>query len=143
MWNFLLHYYKDGYNINTSKINEAKEILKTNDINHTLEKLCEASWQGVTLKNRYADNDLILNGCFTWLTKWKDCPTEIINEIHSLYLQIIPTLSFTKYRGDKTVISTHCRLCADGIESVKHLLSNCQKILIYTPTRSSTTVNIV
>ena len=71
----------------------------------------------------------MLNKCFTWLTKWKDCPTEVTNEIQSLYLQTIPTLTFTKFRGDNNVTSTICRLCAVGNESVRHLLSTCQKFL--------------
>ena len=127
--NFLLHYDKDGVRRETAEIHEVKDILKTNEVSRMTEKICKSSWQGVILSNRYKDSELMLNKCFTWLTKWKDCPTEVINEIQSLYLQTIPTLTFTKFRGDNNVTSTICRLCAVGNESVRHLLSTCQKFL--------------
>ena len=83
-----------------------------------LDNICKSSWQGKILNSRYMDNNLILNSSFMWLKKWKDCPTEIINEIHSIYLQTIPTLTFTKFRGENTTMSTICRLCSNGNESV-------------------------
>ena len=65
-------------------------------------------WQGVILKIRNDDPDINLNECFSWLNNWKDAPVDVINDIHSIYLQIVPTLTFTKYRGEPNIISTVC-----------------------------------
>ena len=72
---------------------------------------------------------LLINNAFTWLTKWKDTPVDIINEIQSIHLQTTPTLTFQKFRYAKNIISTNCRMCSSGNESVKHLLNNCQYFL--------------
>ena len=73
------------------------------------------------------DNDLKFNECFSWCHDWKNCPVEVINDIQSIYFQIIPTLTFQKYRGQANVNSTECRLCHNGI--VQHLLSSCEYFL--------------
>ena len=115
--------------LTTSKKHIVNNVLKYNDREDLIAKICTSTWQGVILKARYNDSTLIMNKCFSWLSRWKDCPTENINEIHSNYLQIIPTLSFKKFRGDENIQSNVCRLCKNGMENVKHLLSNCEKFL--------------
>ena len=72
-----------------------------------------------------------MHECFAWLTKWKDAPVEVINDFQSIYLQTVPTLTFKQSRGEGTITSTICRLCAQGVESVKHLLSNCAKFVAH------------
>ena len=64
---------------------------------------------------------------FCLLSKWKDAPVNVINDFQSIYLQTVPTLTFKKFRGGSNLASTVCRLCSQGQESVKHLLSNCTK----------------
>ena len=70
----------------------------------------------------------MLEKCFMWLSLWKDCPVDIINEFQSIYLQTVPTLTFMKHRG-RPDVSTICRLCSEGTESIKHLLSHCSKFV--------------
>ena len=89
-----------------------------------------STWQGVLLKERWNDPDLNVKQCFKWNCNWKSCPVEVINDIHSIYLQIVPTLAFKKFRGGSSIRSTNCRLCVSNeVESVKHLLSRCPKFL--------------
>ena len=54
---------------------------------------------------------------------------QMINDIQSIYLQTVPTLTFQKHRGGNKEASTVCRLCRGGNESVMHLLSNCEFFL--------------
>ena len=95
--------------------------------NHLIEAL-NANWQGFILKYRNEETELIKDTCYSWLNRWKNCPTKLVNNLQSIYLQIIPTLSFTNYRmGNQN--NELCRLCRRGNENIKHLLSNCQTFL--------------
>ena len=98
-------------------------------INRNQGELCKLTWQGATFRERISDDQLLLKDCFEWCVNWKDCPVEVINDIQSIYLQTIPTLSFEKYRGKKDIVSTACRLCHQKIENVQHLQSNCEYFL--------------
>ena len=109
----------------TSENTEVKKILKRNESENLVKEVNLSTWQGLVLKERYNDPDLVVNKVFTWLTHWKDCPVSIINEIQNIYLQTIPTLTFKKFRAEKEIDSTICRLCRCKVESVKHLLRNC------------------
>ena len=128
---FVVHYEKDGENVTTSDKEVVKKILKQNAMSKLLENLCASTWQGKILDIRMKDPDINLGECFYWLTKWKDAPVEVINNFHSIYLQTVPTLTFKKFRGERSISSTMCRLCSQGVESVKHLMSNCQKFLAH------------
>ena len=88
------------------------------------ENLCNATWQGRIMKQRLNDKELMLQDCFMWCNKWKDCPVEVINDVMSIYLQVVPTLTFKKFRGQPEIITTECRLCKTEPESVSHLLSH-------------------
>ena len=67
-----------------------------NDFDATEKDISNSTWQGLLLKERMNDKNLK----FTWLTKWKECPVDVINDIQSIYLQIVPTLTFKKFRGE-------------------------------------------
>ena len=128
---FELHYGDEQNRKSTSDISTLSKLLKKSLVENIKDEMYKSTWQGVTLKDRSVDNEVIFNGCFDWCVKWKDCPVEIINDIQSMYLQITPTLSFQKHRGIKNVNSTDCRLCHNGIENVQHLLSWCGYFLKY------------
>ena len=116
---------KGAESIPTSNKLVVKKNLKEQEINSILKEVRSSNWQGLILKSRYDDESLI-NKAFTWLTKWKNCPVDIVNELQSIHLQTTPTLTFQKFRGGAmTIDSTYCRLCSSGNESVKHILSNC------------------
>ena len=53
----------------------------------------------------------------------------VINDLQSIHLQTVPTLTFIAHRSEKTITSKACRLCHKGEETVKHLLSNCGKLV--------------
>lgn len=108
-----------------------KNILKQNAMNKLLEDFCSSTWQGKIFNIRKVDPDITPKDCFAWLTKWKDAPVEVVNDFHSIYLQTVPTLTFKKFRGERSILSTVCRLCSQGVESVKHLMSNCKKFLAH------------
>ena len=93
-----------------------------------VEKRMESTWQGLLLKERLNDNHLKFNECFTWASRWKESPVKVINDIQSIYLQIVPTLTFKKFRGEN-IISTKCRLCKKENGSVRHILSRCEMFL--------------
>ena len=50
------------------------------------------------MNQRVNDNDLIKENCFMWCNKWKDCLVSAINDVQSIYLQIVSTLTFKKFR---------------------------------------------
>ena len=103
-------------------------ILNKNDSNKLIKEVISSTWQGVLSNTRYNDPTLVLDKCLNWLTSWKDCSVEIVNDFQSIYLQTVPTATFRKHRGHPNM-STVCRLCNGGNESVKHLLSNCTKFV--------------
>ncbi len=125
--NFTLEYEKKDEMVLTANKEIVKSVLKANAARRLIQKVSASTWQGVILKARYSDPDLISDSCFNWLSNWKDAPMKVINDFQSIYLQTVPTLTFQKYRGQPNINSTLCRLCKNGEESVKHLLSNCGK----------------
>ncbi len=126
---FVVHYEKDGQKVSTSKKEIVKSTMKKNLTKRMHDELLSATWQGRILKSRTEDTEISFKECFAWLSRWKDAPVEVINDFQSIYLQTIPTLTFRKYRGEPSIVSTTCRLCHNGEESVKHLLSNCGKFV--------------
>ena len=127
---FLVHFGPEESRESTAVITKVSTILKSRDTKNIKDEITSSTWQGVMLGIRFSDLSLVLEKCFTWLTKWKDCPVEIVNDFQSIYLQTVPTRTFQKHRGHPN-ISTLCRLCNGGNESVKHLLSNCSKLVAH------------
>ena len=111
-----------------TKIPAVKQMLKNEEMKNLVKEVESSKWQGVILKSRYNDST-ITNTAFTWLTKWKSCPVDTINELQSIHLQTIPTLTFQKCRGETNIQAATCRMCKSGNESVKHLLSSCSYFL--------------
>ena len=125
--NFVVHYEKEGETISTSNKEAVKDILKKKATERLVGELTSSTWQGVNFKTRYDDKEVDLGQCFAWLSRWRNAPVDLINNFQSIYLQTVPTLTFKKFRGDTTITSTTCRLCGKRDESVKHLLSNCER----------------
>ena len=125
--NFVVHYEKENSRMSTSKKDIVKDVLKKNITSKMTDQLKSTTWQGLLFKARYNDPSINLNQCFAWLYSWKNAPVDIINNIQNIYLQTVPTLTFKKNRGHPEITSTTCRMCGKGEESIKHLLSNCEK----------------
>ena len=126
---FVAGYEENNERKETSQKQFVKSLMKKNYTKKLVNQLCNATWQGTIFNTRLTDNDIKINECFDWLKSWKNAPVDVINDFHSIYLQTVPTLTFKKYRGERNIISTTCRLCSTGNESVKHLLSNCTKFI--------------
>ena len=123
-------YKKDDEAVITSDYNIIARYLKEKVVSLNEVNIAKSTWQGLLLKERWNDAEINVKECFMWNSNWKMCPVEAINDIHSIYLQIVPTLAFKKFRGDKSIQSTNCRLCkANEVESLSHLLSHCEKFL--------------
>ena len=123
-------YKKDDEMIITSDYGIASKYIKEKQVKINEENMIKSKWQGLLLKERLDDKNISMKECFRWNFKWKTCPVEVINDIHSIYLQVVPTLAFKKFRGENTIQSTNCRLCkTNEVESIRHLLSHCQTFL--------------
>ena len=86
-----------------------------------------SSWQGVNLKQRIRDDDVI-NKYFFWLKNWRTCPSEVVQEFFLLFYQLLPTKQYKLIRTNEPVEDTRCRMCnVSEQESVKHLISNCSE----------------
>ena len=88
-------------------------------------EVLSSTWQGNIIRIRSMDEHLIKHSCYNWLTSWKECPVNIINDLQSIHLQTVLTLAFANHRLTNPTNSKLCRLCHKGDETVKHLLSNC------------------
>ena len=47
--------------------------------------------QRCLVTTRLEDESLSVDGCFWWLTEWKNCPSHTIAELVELYKQLLPT----------------------------------------------------
>ena len=100
--------------------------LKSFNDHHYRQSVISCKWQGVILKRMMEDESLV-KGNFYWLAEWKFCPTSTISELMLLLYQTLDTKCYKKHIED--VPDTICRLCKNGQESVKHLLSNCGELV--------------
>ncbi|XP_022783739.1 uncharacterized protein LOC111324448 [Stylophora pistillata] len=93
------------------------------------EEIRNQRWQGRLVTTRLEDESLSADGCFWWLTEWKNCPSHTIAGLVELYEQLLPTRVYTSQKthasGDGEV---RCRLCGKVPESVAHILSGCSAL---------------
>ena len=97
----------------------------------TWEVVHEQSWQGKPTCMSREDMTLKFNGCFWWLSGWKQCPTHTMAGMFELYEQLLPT---RLYASQKTHTDTTgdvmCRLRNKTPESVAHVLAGCTTLII-------------
>ena len=127
--NFEMKYKHSDVDVVTCDKITVTKALRVSTKSKWESEILGSNWQGNIFKIRRQDEHLIKNTCYNWLTSWKECPVNVINDIHSIHLQTVPTLAFTIHRSGSTSSSKICRLCHKGEEHVKHLLSNCGKFL--------------
>ena len=106
-----------------------REVLKE-CVEKKLEKEVRGlEWQGKLLTERKSDLQLCKNECFSWLNKWRSCPSHTIAGVFELYEQLLPT---KLYSSKKTHTScpgdVKCRLCGHVQESVPHILAGCSAL---------------
>ena len=111
--------------ITSDKVEVAK-ILKVSAMTKLECEINSSTWQGNIFRIRCEDEHIIKHTYYNWLTNWRECPVNIINDLHSIHLQTVPTLAFTTHRSANSSTSKLCRLCHKVDETVKHLLSNCE-----------------
>ena len=120
---------KDGGEVKTDNTIEVAKEMKTSIVSKLETEVMSSTWQGRIFKIRTDDENLVKNTCYNWLTEWRECPVNTINDIQSIHLQTVPTLAFTNYRSSGNEQSSKiCRLCKIGEETIKHLLSNCDNL---------------
>ena len=102
--------------------------LKLNNNNLYLQSILSREWQGVIIKSMLEDESRVKES-FYWLSDWKFCPTSTISELMLLLYQTLNTKCYKKHLNTGEVTDTVCRLCKNGQESVKHLLSNCSDLV--------------
>ena len=102
------------------------KVLKDINEKRNLQSVFSCTWQGNIIKDIIEDK-LKINKNFEWLSTWRSCPTSTISEIMLLLYQTLDTRCYRKHI-DSTITITTCRLCLNGQESVKHLLSNCSDL---------------
>ena len=120
---------KNGEQRTTDDKKEVTREMKASAEAKLETEIFNSTWQGRIFKIRHDDEHLVKNTCYNWLTKWRDCPVNVINDIQSIHLQTVPTLTFTNYRSSAGASASKlCRLCKKGDETVKHLLSNCEPL---------------
>ena len=114
-----------------SEINlkQLKKVLSSRRIIRNRGILLNCNWQGIIFLTRKNDETLS-SGCFNWLLKWKNAPTDIIREIYNLNTQTLQTKTFEMMRTVEQT-DTLCRLCGEKPESVLHILNNCGKLAKY------------
>ena len=56
----------------------------------TWEAVHEQNWQGKLIFARSEDESLNFEGCFWWLSGWKQCPTHTVAGVFELYEQLLP-----------------------------------------------------
>ena len=84
----------------------------------------EQSWQRKLTSMRREDKSLNFNGCFWWLSGWKQCPTHTVAGMFELYEQLLPLYACQTTHTDTTG-KVLCRLCNKAPESVAHVLAGC------------------
>ena len=92
----------------------------------TWEAVHEQSWQGKITCMRREDTSLNFDGCFWWLSGWKQCPTHTVAGMFELYEQLLTT---RLYASQKTHTDTTSEvmgsLCNKASERVGHVLAGC------------------
>ena len=64
--------------------------------------MCGLELQGKLLIERKSDLQLCKNGCFSWLSKWRSCPSYTIAGVFEKYEQLLPTKLYKKSK-EKTM----------------------------------------
>ena len=113
----------------------SREIIPSHRVKEVLKECVEEKlerevrgleWQGELLIDRKSDSQLCKNGCFSWLSKWKSCPSYTIAGAFEIYEQLLPTkLYFSKKTHTSCSGDVKCRLCGHAQESVPHILAGC------------------
>ena len=78
----------------------------------TWEAVHKQNWQGKLISARSEDDSLNFEGCFRWLSSWKQGPTHTVAGVFELYEQLLPTRLYDcqKTHTDATG-ELMCRLC--------------------------------
>ena len=81
-----------------------KEVLKE-CVEEKLEREVRGlEWQGKVLIERKSDSQLCKNGCFSWLSKWKSCPSYTIAGVFEIYEQLYPQSYILAKRHTRAVL---------------------------------------
>ena len=83
-------------------------------------------WQGKLGTAREGDDELSIERCSWWLSKWRTCTTHTVAVMFELYEQLLPTRLYAIHKTRVSPSSNpSCRLCGAVPESMAHILSAC------------------
>ena len=86
----------------------------------------EQNWQGKLISARSEDDSVNFEGCFWWLSGWKQCPTHTLTRVFKLFEQLLPTRLYACQKTHTgTMGEVMYRLCYNAPESVAHVLAGC------------------
>ena len=108
-------------------VQHISKILCKNVYTQKYNEVLASTWQGVNLKQRVEDED-VCDTYFRWMQRWQSCSTDVVNEFYLLFLQLLKTRCYVKFRTNEVIDDVSCRLCGSQQESVKHLVSNCETL---------------
>ena len=112
--------------IEHDKLEKLKADLRMGLEQKKREAVHEQSWQGKLTCMRREDMSLNLDGCFWWLSSWKECPTHTVVGMFKLYEQLLPTRLYASQKTHtETTGEVICRLCNKAPESVAHVQAGC------------------
>ena len=70
------------------------------------------TWQGKLIFARSEDRNLNFDGCFCWLSGWKQCPTHTVVGIFELSKQLLPMRLYACWKTHADVTGeVMCSLC--------------------------------
>ncbi|PFX12000.1 hypothetical protein AWC38_SpisGene24112 [Stylophora pistillata] len=115
-----------GLKLDLEHAHVIKKEVRRCQIEKLEDEIRNQRWQGSLVTTRLKDESLSADGCFWWLTEWKNCPSHTIAGLVELYEQLLPTRVYASHKthtsGEGEV---RCRLCGKAPESVAHILSGC------------------
>ena len=115
--------------LDLERVQKIKREVRKCQIEKLEDEVRNKGWQGRLVTTRLEDESLSADGCFWWLTEWKNCTSHTIAGLVELYKQLLPT---RVYKSQKTHTSAEGdmrrRLCSKAPESVAHILSGCSAL---------------
>ena len=114
----------NGEELPEKAVQHVSKTLKTSLLERKHNEVLTSTWQGLNLRQRIEDENVVKN-YFQWMQRWQTCPTDVVNEFYLLFLQLLKTRCYVKFRSNETIDDIRCRLCGSEQESVRHIISNC------------------
>ncbi|PFX17853.1 hypothetical protein AWC38_SpisGene17793 [Stylophora pistillata] len=87
-----------GLELDLEHVQGIKKEVKRCQIEKLKDEIKNQRWQGRLVTTRLEDESLSADGCFWWLTEWKNYPSHTIAGLIELYEQLLPTRVYTSQK---------------------------------------------